>query len=86
MNGNTTFVCSICAEPSTDLCVYCTHDACPNHLCERCHRCSDCCTCDSRVRIDDRVISAHSRYGEAPATATHSAEPDSNSHKNSNNK
>jgi hypothetical protein len=38
--------CSICAEPSTDICVYCTKDACRNHRCERCKRCSDCCECD----------------------------------------
>jgi hypothetical protein len=41
-----TFTCSICGEVSRDICVYCTKDACPNHLCERCHRCSDCCECE----------------------------------------
>jgi hypothetical protein len=44
-----TFVCSICGEPSASICVYCTKDACPNHLCERCGRCSDCCECDIRL-------------------------------------
>lgn len=39
------FLCSICGEPSTEICVYCTKDACRNHLCDRCHRCSDCCEC-----------------------------------------
>ncbi len=39
------FSCHICGEPSTRICVYCTHDACDNHLCDRCHRCSDCCEC-----------------------------------------
>ncbi len=39
------FSCSICGEPSTAICVYCTKDACPNHLCEQCGRCSDCCEC-----------------------------------------
>jgi hypothetical protein len=39
------FSCSICGEPSTEICVYCTKDACHNHLCARCHRCSDCCEC-----------------------------------------
>ncbi len=41
-----TFVCSICCEPSTDICVYCTKDCCRNHRCQRCLRCSDCCGCD----------------------------------------
>jgi hypothetical protein len=43
-----TFVCSICNEPSTEICVYCTKDTCNNHLCEKCKRCSDCCQCDFR--------------------------------------
>jgi len=41
-----TFACSICGEPSRDICVACTKDACHNHRCERCKRCSDCCGCD----------------------------------------
>ncbi len=40
------FMCSICEEESTRICVRCTKDACNNHLCERCHRCSDCCECE----------------------------------------
>jgi hypothetical protein len=40
-----TFTCSICGEPSTEICVWCTKDACGNHLCVRCRRCSDCCEC-----------------------------------------
>jgi hypothetical protein len=43
-----TFICSICGEASTDICVRCTKDACPNHRCEKCNRCSDCCQCDFR--------------------------------------
>jgi hypothetical protein len=43
-----TFTCSICGEPSHDICIYCTKDTCPNHLCERCGRCSDCCECNQR--------------------------------------
>lgn len=39
------FTCSICGEPSSSICVYCTKDACANHLCEHCGRCSDCCEC-----------------------------------------
>lgn len=45
MNETRQFSCSICGEPSTEICVYCTKDACPNHLCPRCLRCSDCCEC-----------------------------------------
>jgi hypothetical protein len=46
MNGTSTFACSICGEPSTQICVFCTKDTCPNHLCLRCSRCSDCCECE----------------------------------------
>jgi hypothetical protein len=45
-----TFVCSICGEPSTEICGYCTKDACANHRCEVCLRCSDCCDCDKQRR------------------------------------
>jgi len=45
------FVCSICAEESTKICVRCTKDACNNHLCEKCGRCSDCCECE--VALDE---------------------------------
>ena len=51
MTPTPTFACSICGEPSVSICVYCTKDACPNHLCERCARCSDCCECD--IRLDE---------------------------------
>jgi hypothetical protein len=44
--GTAVLTCSICSEPSTDICVYCTKDACLNHRCDRCKRCSDCCECD----------------------------------------
>ncbi len=40
-----TFECYICKESSTEICVYCTKDACALHLCERCKRCTDCCVC-----------------------------------------
>jgi hypothetical protein len=46
MNEPHTYTCSICGDPSRDICVYCTKDACPNHLCRRCLRCSDCCECE----------------------------------------
>ena len=42
----TRFTCYICAEPSTDICRYCTKDTCGNHLCEKCLCCSDCCRCE----------------------------------------
>jgi hypothetical protein len=29
--------------------VWCTKDACDNHLCEKCKRCSDCCVCEVRL-------------------------------------
>lgn len=44
--GTAILTCSICGEPSHDICVYCTKDACSNHRCDRCKRCSDCCECD----------------------------------------
>ena len=40
------FTCSICGEPSSDICAYCTKDTCANHRCTRCKRCSDCCECE----------------------------------------
>lgn len=40
------FSCSICGEPSKDICVACTKDACENHRCLKCLRCSDCCACE----------------------------------------
>ena len=46
MTETATFVCSICGESSTDICVYCTKDTCTNHRCVRCLRCSDCCECE----------------------------------------
>ncbi len=53
------FTCSICGEASRDICVFCTKDACGNHLCERCHRCSDCCVCDMRMRTVDHELNGH---------------------------
>ncbi|MBV9760131.1 MAG: hypothetical protein JO340_06175 [Acidobacteriaceae bacterium] len=44
-----TFTCSICGEVSRAICVFCTKDACSNHICQRCHRCSDCCACEMPV-------------------------------------
>jgi hypothetical protein len=49
MTEASSFTCSICGEPSKDICVWCTKDACPNHLCGKCRRCSDCCACEAPV-------------------------------------
>lgn len=56
MAGTAIFTCSICGEPSTEICTFCTKDACGNHRCDRCKRCSDCCECE--VPLSE---------GEAPA-------------------
>jgi len=40
------FTCSICGVPSTEICAWCTKDACANHLCPKCQHCSDCCHCE----------------------------------------
>jgi len=34
MNPPAQFWCYICSDPSTNICLYCTKDACDNHLCE----------------------------------------------------
>lgn len=47
------FVCSICEEQSTRICVRCTKDTCANHLCEKCGACSDCCDCEIRLDLHD---------------------------------
>jgi hypothetical protein len=51
--STTVLTCSICSEPSTDICVYCTKDACTNHRCDRCKRCSDCCECDMPLSAEE---------------------------------
>ena len=48
-----TFTCSICGEPSHEICVFCTKDACKNHRCERCKRCSDCCECEVPLSLSE---------------------------------
>jgi hypothetical protein len=52
------FACSICGEPSTEICVWCTKDTCPNHLCRKCHRCSDCCECGVPEASDEAAVSS----------------------------
>lgn len=70
MTPTLTFTCSICNEQSVSICVYCTKDACPNHLCDRCKRCSDCCECD--IKLEE-----HPEYEHVPESAveTPAAEP-----------
>jgi hypothetical protein len=59
------FTCSICGEPSTEICAYCTKDACANHRCIRCNRCSDCCECEIPLSAEEV-----SEEPEAPEQAT----------------
>ena len=61
--------CSICGEPSTDICVYCTKDACTNHRCDRCKRCSDCCECDVPLSAEEPPV-------VEPEAALPAAEPE----------
>jgi hypothetical protein len=74
-----TFICSICGDVSQMICVYCTKDACGNHLCDRCHRCSDCCACELTFR-DDRVAApAALRNGHVGVAAAEEKRGDENS-------
>lgn len=61
-----TFQCSICGESSTKLCVFCTKDACNNHLCDRCHRCSDCCLCELPTSAPDAAPHVEKSYELSP--------------------
>ncbi|HTP89465.1 MAG TPA: hypothetical protein VMJ34_21090 [Bryobacteraceae bacterium] len=71
--GTLTYACSICAEPSHDVCVYCTKDVCHSHRCQRCLRCSDCCECESPLCLDEEpAVEAAAEtlaIEEAPAIA-----------------
>ena len=58
MSITVSFVCSICEEQSTRICVKCTKDTCANHLCEKCAACSDCCDCEIRLEEDDNDFRA----------------------------
>jgi hypothetical protein len=53
MVNTAVFTCSICGEASTEICAYCTKDACPNHRCARCKRCSDCCECEVPLSAEE---------------------------------
>jgi len=74
------FMCSICEEESTHICVRCTKDACDNHLCERCHRCSDCCECEvalsENVHEPEPVRAVFHAAVPKPEPEPHLPEPD----------
>lgn len=64
------FVCNICEEQSTRICLQCTKDTCSNHLCEKCGCCSDCCDCE--VHLDEDFIeSAHYEGPHEPEPHPH---------------
>src|SRR5579884_607958 len=79
MTPTLTFTCSICGEASTDICVYCTKDACRNHRCIRCKRCSDCCECEVPLGPVDEPLPMEAAIAvpdeEAPATLAPAIEP-----------
>jgi hypothetical protein len=71
------FVCSICEEQSTRICVRCTKDTCSNHLCEKCRACSDCCDCEIHLEPDAEdttVVSGASPSGLPPGFGPVSSE------------
>ena len=70
------YACSICAEESTRICVWCTKDACDNHLCDRCKRCSDCCQCEVAL-AEPPHEAARSVLLHRSASSCNEAEPDS---------
>jgi hypothetical protein len=65
-----TFTCSICGEPSSDICAYCTKDTCVNHLCTRCKRCSDCCECEVPLSEESTSEPASETHGIPEASAS----------------
>ncbi len=46
------YICSICEQESTRICVSCTKDTCDDHLCGICKSCSDCCP--HEVQLEER--------------------------------
>jgi transcription elongation factor Elf1 len=73
------FTCSICGEPSSEICVFCTKDACGNHRCARCKRCSDCCECEVPLSAAEAEIAVPvDAPAELPAEAPQpDAQPES---------
>ena len=55
------FICSICEEESTRICISCTKDTCGNHLCEKCGSCSDCCSCEVTLDLTEEPHRAMAR-------------------------
>ena len=73
------YACSICNEPSTEICVRCTKDACRNHRCERCKACSDCCECEVPLtgpEVPAEILSVSPTEAAIPAPPEASEEPD----------
>ena len=74
------FMCSICGEESTRICVRCTKDTCSNHLCERCERCSDCCECEvfleEPMREPARSVMQAAAIAARPPEPAHVPEPE----------
>jgi hypothetical protein len=68
------FTCSICGDASRDICVYCTKDTCPNHICERCLRCSDCCLCGV-TRRNGEAEKAQPNAGTSHSVPVAAADP-----------
>ena len=69
-----TLTCSICGEPSHDICIFCTKDTCHNHRCQRCKRCSDCCECE--VPLSEIELAPEPEiHAAAPTQAEHAAPP-----------
>jgi hypothetical protein len=75
------FTCSICGEASTEICAFCTKDACVNHRCERCKRCSDCCECEVPLSSAEpeleqaKVVTSPNGSGALAAEIESQAEP-----------
>jgi len=71
------FTCSICGEISSNLCSYCTKDACANHRCERCKRCSDCCECEYPLSAEESVpVPVEAASESTPEAAPAGLEPE----------
>lgn len=71
------YTCSICGEDAAQICVRCTKDSCPNHICEKCRRCSDCCECEVAAVEPERAFTpaAHAVHPPAPGLEEMEAEP-----------
>jgi hypothetical protein len=43
--------------------MFCTKDACNNHLCDKCGRCSDCCECEVSLTEFEPVLDSDHYHG-----------------------